>query len=158
MSGIVVLILRFLMALALYSFLGWAIYLLWREINKQGHALTNRRAPNIGVIVQSAGNAQIERHFSQPEIILGRDPGCDIPLKGDDTISTRHAQISYHHGQWWAQDLASTNGTLLNQLPLSTPTVLTSGDEIRCGETRLLVNISVDVFVSPTIKLEKDNS
>ncbi|MCC6259804.1 MAG: FHA domain-containing protein [Anaerolineales bacterium] len=157
MSGTLALVLRLLMAIALYSFLGWAVYLLWREINKQGYALANRRVPNIGITIQSAHSPQIERHFSQPEIILGRDPGCDIPLKGDDTISTRHAQISYHHGQWWAQDLASTNGTSLNQLPLTTPTVLTSGDEIRCGNSRLLVNISVDVFVSPTIKLEKDN-
>lgn len=157
MSAVVVLALRLLMALVLYSFLGWAIYFLWREINKQGYALANRRVPNIGIAVQSADSKQAERHFSQPEIILGRDPGCDIPLKGDDTISTRHAQISYHHGQWWVQDLASTNGTFLNQLTLSAPTVITSGDEIRCGNARLSINIAVDVFVSPTIKLEKDN-
>jgi pSer/pThr/pTyr-binding forkhead associated (FHA) protein len=157
MSGSIVLVLRLVMALALYSFLGWALYLLWRDVNKQGNAITNRRVPNIGITVHSAVGTQTERHFSQPEIILGRDPRCDIPLKGDDTVSTRHAQLSYHHGQWWVQDLASTNGTLLNESIISMPTVITSGDEIKCGKARLLVNISVDVFVSPTIRVEKEN-
>jgi pSer/pThr/pTyr-binding forkhead associated (FHA) protein len=55
------------------------------------------------------------------------------------------------------QDLASTNGTLLNDAIISMPTVITSGDEIKCGKARLLVNISVDVFVSPTIRVEKEN-
>lgn len=157
MSGSIVLALRLVMALALYSFLGWAIYLLWRDINKQGNTIAGRRVPNIGITIQPLNGTQIERHFSQPEIIMGRDPGCDIPIAGDDTISTRHAQLTYHHGQWWIQDLASTNGTSLNQNQLTMPTVLTSGDEIKCGNTRLLVNISVDIFVSPTVKLEKDN-
>lgn len=158
MSGSIVLVFRLAMAVALYSFLGWALYLLWRDINKQGNAISSRRVPNIGITIQPASGAQVERHFSQPEIIMGRDPGCDIPIKGDDTISTRHAQLSYHHGQWWVQDLASTNGTFLNQTMINMPTVITSGDEIICGNAKLLVNISVDVFVSPTIKLEKDNN
>jgi len=157
MSGSIVLVLRLGMAIALYAFLAWAIYLLWREVNRQGYTLSNRRVPNIKIIIQPTQGSQIERHFSQPEIIMGRDPGCDIPIKGDDTISTRHAQLSYHHGQWWIQDLASTNGTFLNQTLLNMPTVITSGDQILCGNARLLVNISVDVFVSPTIRLEKDN-
>jgi pSer/pThr/pTyr-binding forkhead associated (FHA) protein len=156
MSGSIVLALRLIMALALYSFLGWAIYLLWRDINRQGKSIAGRRVPNIGITVQPASGAQIEMHFSQPELIMGRDPGCDIPILGDDTVSTRHAQLSYHHGQWWVKDLASTNGTLLNQVQLKMPTVITSGDEIKCGNVQLLVNISVDVFVSPTIKLEKE--
>jgi pSer/pThr/pTyr-binding forkhead associated (FHA) protein len=157
MSGSIVLALRLVMALALYSFLGWAIYLLWREINRGGRTIAGRRVPNIGISIQPAGGSGAEMHFSQPEIIMGRDPGCDIPLKGDDTVSTRHAQLSYHHGQWWVKDLASTNGTFLNQSQLKMPTVITSGDEIKCGNVRLLVNISVDIFVSPTVKLEKDD-
>ncbi len=157
MSGSIVLVLRLVMAIALYSFLGWALYLLWRDVNRQGSVISNKRVPNIGITIQPANGTQVERHFSQPEIIMGRDPGCDIPITGDDTISTRHAQLSYHHGQWWIQDLASTNGTFLNQSMIKMATVITSGDEIKCGSAKLLVNISVDVFISPTIKLEKDN-
>jgi pSer/pThr/pTyr-binding forkhead associated (FHA) protein len=157
MSGSIVLVLRLVMALTLYSFLGWAVYLLWREINREGRTIAGRRVPNIGISMQQASGSEIEMHFSQPELIMGRDPGCDIPILGDDTVSTRHAQLSYHHGQWWVKDLASTNGTLLNQTQLKMPTVITSGDEIKCGNAKLQVNISVDVFVSPTIKIEKQD-
>jgi pSer/pThr/pTyr-binding forkhead associated (FHA) protein len=155
MSGLIVLALRLLLAIALYGFLGWAVYTLWREVQRQSYSLAARRTPGISLSVRRGRAAPIMRHFSQPEIILGRDPGCDIPLK-DETVSTRHAQLSYHHGQWWLDDLASTNGTRLNKSPVKIATVLTSGDEIQCGKTRLVVNLSTDSLVAPTKKLEKE--
>lgn len=154
MSGPIVLALRLITAVALYGFLGWALYLLWRDVQKQGLSLANRRVPGISLTVRREGAASILKHFSQPEIILGRDPGCDIPLI-DDTVSTRHAQLTYHHGQWWLEDLESMNGTVLNEMPVSMPTVITSGDEIMCGATRLNVALSEDVLIEPTLKLDK---
>jgi pSer/pThr/pTyr-binding forkhead associated (FHA) protein len=154
MSGLIVLALRLLLAISLYGFLGWAIYTLWREVQRQSYSLAARRTPGISLSVRHGRAAPILRHFSQPEITLGRDPGCDIPLK-DETVSTRHAQLTYHHGQWWLDDLASTNGTKLNKMPVTMSTVLTSGDEIHCGKTRLIVNLSSDTLVAPTQQLEK---
>jgi pSer/pThr/pTyr-binding forkhead associated (FHA) protein len=154
MSGSIVLALRLITAFALYGFLGWALLLLWRDVQKQGLSLANRRVPGISLTVRHGRGTPTLTHFAQPEIILGRDPGCDIPL-GDDTVSTRHAQLTYHHGQWWLEDLASTNGTILNKLPVSMPTVITSGDEIRCGSTRVTVALSENVLIEPTQKLDK---
>ena len=153
MSAPIILALRLVMASALYGFLGWAIFVLWRDVQKQSTLLANRRVPGISLIIQYGDESPVVKSFTQPEIIVGRDPGCDIPLT-DNTVSTRHAQLTYHHGQWWLGDLTSTNGTALNNIILSMPTVLTSGDEIRCGSTRMSVNLSTDAFVSPTIKLE----
>lgn len=153
MSAPIVLALRVIMALALYGFLGWALYILWRDVQRQGSALTNRRVPNISLsIIQ--GTSSILKHFSQPEIILGRDPDCDVPLN-DDTVSTRHAHLTYHHAQWWLEDLASTNGTMLNEAAVSMPTVITSGDDIKCGAAHLSVTLSPDALVTPTQKLER---
>lgn len=154
MSGSIALALRLITAIALYGFLGWALFLLWREVQRQGLSLANRRVPGISLTVKHGSAAPILKYFAQPEIILGRDPGCDIPLI-DDTVSTRHAQLTYHHGQWWLEDLASTNGTILNDLPVSMPTVITSGDEIMCGATRLNVALSENVIIEPTLKLDK---
>ena len=155
MSGTIVLALRVLMALALYSFLGWALVILLRDVQRQGQSLANRRVPRISLtVIVNEHNSLSPKHFSQPEIILGRDPGCDIPLP-DDTVSTRHAQLSFHHGQWWLEDLMSTNGTFLNDTNVNMPTVITSGDEIRCGNLKLAVNLSSDIFISPTQKMEK---
>jgi hypothetical protein len=154
MTGPIVLALRLVAALALYGFLGWALYILWKEVQKQGYALANRRVPGISLSIQPENAAPALKYFSQPEITLGRDPGCDVPIN-DDTVSTRHAHLTYHHGQWWLEDLASTNGTMLNETMVSMPTVITSGDDIQCGATRLTVTLSPDAFVAPTQKLER---
>ncbi len=154
MSGTIIFALRLILAIALYGFLGWALLLLWREIRKQGISLANRRVPTINLAVHHGHAAPVVKNFSQPEITFGRDPGCDIPLV-DDAVSTRHAQLTYHHNQWWLEDLASTNGTTLNQMSVTMPTVLTAGDEIQCGSTRLIVNLSTNTLVSPTQRLER---
>ncbi len=154
MSGAIILALRLFLAFALYGFLGWSLLVLWREIRRQSFSLANRRVPGINLSIRHGQAASILKNFSQPEITLGRDPGCDIPLV-DDTVSTRHAQLSYHHNQWWVEDLLSTNGTTLNQMAITMPTVLTAGDEIQCGDTRLIVNLSTNTLVSPTQRLEK---
>ena len=154
MSGPIVLALRLITASALYGFLGWVLFFLWRDVQRQGLSLANRRVPGISLTVRRGNDIPILKHFAQPEITLGRDPGCDIPLI-DDTVSTRHAQLSYHHGQWWLEDLASMNGTILNETALGMPTVITSGDEIVCGSTRLIVTFSPNVIIEPTQRLEK---
>jgi len=155
MSGTIILALRLTLAFALYGFLGWALVVLWRDIRKQGMSLANRRVTSISLTVRHGRSAPIVKNFTQSEIILGRDPGCDIPLT-DDTVSTRHAQLTYHHNQWWLVDLSSTNGTILNRIAVTMPTVLTAGDEIQCGTTRLIVNLSTNTLVSPTQKVEKN--
>jgi pSer/pThr/pTyr-binding forkhead associated (FHA) protein len=154
MSGTIILALRLILAFALYSFLGWALFILWQEIRRQGISLANRRVTSINLSIRHGRSAPIVTNFAQPEITIGRDPGCDIPLS-DDTVSTRHAQLTYHHNQWWLEDLSSTNGTTLNQIAITMPTVLTAGDEIQCGDTRLIVNLSTNTIVSPTQRLEK---
>ena len=156
MSGSIVLALRLIMAVALYGFLGWALVFLWREVQKQSDSLAIRRVPGISLTVRHGSGTPTLKHFAQPEITLGRDPGCDIPLV-DDTVSTRHAQLAYHHGQWWLEDLASLNGTTLNGIKVTMPTVITSGDEVACGATSLVVTLSANVLIEPTLRLEKKN-
>lgn len=156
MSASIVLALRLLTAIALYTFLGWALYSLYREVQRQSFTLANRRVPGINLMVKEGSGSASLRHFAQAKITLGRDPGSDIPLL-DDRVSARHAQLVYHHGQWWLEDLASTNGTFLNDTPISMPTVITSGDEIICGNIRLTVSLSENIIIEPTIKVKKQH-
>ncbi|BAF59966.1 MAG: FHA domain-containing protein [Pelotomaculum sp.] len=66
------------------------------------------------------------------EIIIGRGAGSDIRIR-DSYTSTRHARIYFKEGQYWLEDLKSTNGTFLNGLQVGQPTVLADGDRLRIG-------------------------
>ncbi len=139
MSGPILLILRLLMALALYSFLGMVLLILWRDMKRQSELLSFRKVPTIKLVNLSKGNGETYQ-FNTTEISIGRDPASDCHLI-DDTVSANHAQLSDHHSNWWIEDLASKNGTYLNQENAKEPLVLTSGDQIRCGQVELLVSI-----------------
>ena len=142
MSGPIVLGLRLILAVALYGFLGWALWTIWQDLQQQGLGAATRKIPAISLQVWTRIEPSIARRFSQPELFIGRDPSCDIPLD-DETVSARHAKLSYHHGQWWVEDLNSSNGTLLNREKLTTAAVLTSGDEIECGQARLGIELDL---------------
>ena len=139
MLAILILILRVLLLLALLSFLAWAEYTLWRDLNFHTENLAAKKIPWISVFSEqeSADQKQI---FTKPELRIGRDPSCEIRLD-DDTVSTQHARLSYRNKQWWIEDLLSTNGTFLNDERVETPTILINEDEIRVGKVLLIVEL-----------------
>ena len=152
MSATFVLTLRIFLAVSLYAFLGWALLTIWRELHTQGTLLAARKIPGISLNTQIGEQALLQRYFTQPEILLGRDSHCDIPLL-DDTVSVRHARLAYHHGQWWLEDLGSTNGTRLNKEKVSIPTVVISGDKIDCGKASITINLGADPTNPPTQRI-----
>jgi hypothetical protein len=132
MSGPFLLILRLALVISLYAFLGWALLTLWRDMQRQSEMLLSRQAPPITLLRQTEAG-YTPYFFTNSEILVGRDPVCDCYLD-DKTVSADHARLSYHHSQWWIEDLRSRNGTFLNQEAVSTPVVVTSGDELRFGQ------------------------
>lgn len=143
MSGTILLLLRVALAVTLYAFCGWAFLTLWQDIRRQSKLLVTNQAPPL-TLIQQAGDEQRSYRFTHPVIMIGRDPACDFHLE-DKTISAQHARLSYHHGQWWVEDLRSTNGSFINQEPLAEPLVLTAGDELRFGQVLFQVAISEGV-------------
>lgn len=141
MSGVVVLLLRLLLAVSLYAFLLLGLITLWRDIKQQGAVLSSRRVPPVSLRIQRGESSPQVRHFLLPEITIGRDPACECPLD-DETVSARHARLSYHHNQWWLEDLNSSNGTTLNQVRLTLPTVVISEDEFKCGDAIIIVSLA----------------
>jgi pSer/pThr/pTyr-binding forkhead associated (FHA) protein len=152
MSGPIVLALRLLVAICLYVFLGLAFVCLWRDIKQQGALLASRKVPPISLTIARGESASQVRHFVQQEVIIGRDPTCECPVE-DESISARHARLSFHHNHWWLEDLDSTNGTLLNQEKLAMPTVVITDDEFKCGETGFIISLAGDIFMPPTKKI-----
>ena len=83
--------------------------------------------------------------LEQPETIVGRDPKCavwiDVP-----GVSRRHASIRLvSNGATTTavlEDLASTNGTFVNDRPVSSSVTLEDGQTIRVGEATLTFRAS----------------
>jgi pSer/pThr/pTyr-binding forkhead associated (FHA) protein len=74
---------------------------------------------------------------------LGRLPDNSICLT-DGRLSRHHAQIDFRDGGYWISDLASQNGTLVNDRPLTDAHRLQAGDSIELGTTRLTVVLDSD--------------
>ena len=134
MIATVVLLLRLVLAIALYAFLGWALWNLLRELKQQGDRLASQKMPAINLSIKMEQNKETVRQFSQPQILIGRDSKCDLSMM-DEALSAHHARLTHHHGQWWLEDLNSTNGTFLNHEKLTTPAVVITGDHFKCGNT-----------------------
>jgi hypothetical protein len=68
------------------------------------------------------------------EITLGRAAGCQVTL--DDTFASQiHARLFARDGQFFVEDLGSTNGTFLNSSKVGGPQVLKRGDKLKVGST-----------------------
>ena len=51
----------------------------------------------------------------------------------DALVSSRHARISYEGGQYWIEDLESTNGTVVNGEKITDKIALNDGFLIKIG-------------------------
>lgn len=72
----------------------------------------------------------------KPAVILGRGVSTDITL-WDIRASRAHARIDSRQGRHVVSDLASSNGTYVNDRRLKAPHELRPGDVIRIGSTAL---------------------
>jgi len=79
--------------------------------------------------------------LSESVTIVGRQLDCVICLPSS-TVSRRHAQVRREGGQYYLQDLNSTNGTLLNREPVIGEELLHDRDEIGVGIYRLIFRYS----------------
>lgn len=139
---ILLLVLRILLALALYAFLTAVLWVLWRDLRQ---ALADCEATRVSghlVVVQAAdGTVAANAVFPlQPITSIGRSPDNTV-LIPDAYVSAQHALLTWRDGQWWLEDRGSKNGTLLNGMRISKATVVSAGDVIGVGRTQLRVEI-----------------
>jgi hypothetical protein len=69
-------------------------------------------------------------------ILIGRADDSTLVLT-DDFASSRHARLTNRSGQWYVEDLGSTNGTYLDQQRVQGPLLVAPGQPIRIGQTAL---------------------
>lgn len=139
MTSIIALIFRIILILLAYVFAGWIAY--WMFIDYR-NTIRNQKAPEILPINLQVqiGTEKSDMQFAKNEITIGRDPSCDLSLQ-DDTLSQRHCKLSYQQKHWWAEDMASTNGTYLNNTLIDSPIILTDGDQLQLGHIKISIQL-----------------
>lgn len=131
---------RILAAVILYTFLGIAFYIIWRDLSGAARGPGSRANITHHLrVVDPAGDDTLAKGQTlglQPVSPVGRNPENVIVLT-DASVSARHARLRLDNGVWWLEDLNSRNGTTLNELALTRPAPLTNGDVIGFGRVRL---------------------
>ncbi|MGW6200184.1 FHA domain-containing protein FhaB/FipA [Kribbella sp. NPDC055110] len=88
------------------------------------------------VTIADGPQAGVGASLAEEPVIIGRGSDCQIRLD-DDYSSTRHARVFQSEGQWWVEDLGSTNGTYLDGQRVTRPVPAEIGGSIRIGRTTL---------------------
>jgi pSer/pThr/pTyr-binding forkhead associated (FHA) protein len=92
-----------------------------------------RGQPTHAAVVQGV-NTGVTADLSKAPILIGRGNDAAIRLD-DDYVSTRHARIVSSGGQWFIEDLGSTNGTYLGTQRITQPVAIGLGSQVRVGKT-----------------------
>lgn len=69
------------------------------------------------------------------ELTVGRAGGCQVALEGDTYVSQLHARVFRREGQFYVEDLGSTNGTYVNRKKVTAPIAIRKGDRLQVGKT-----------------------
>lgn len=133
-------VLRLVTAALLLTFVGAIGWFLWRDLRVASDLVAEEQRV-FGALVTIAGDDQEgQRYPLYPVTSIGRSQGNTIVLTSN-FVSAEHALLTRRGTQWWLEDLGSRNGTLLNQHPLTEATVVSNGDIIGIGETRLKLEL-----------------
>ncbi|UER55538.1 FHA domain-containing protein [Kineosporiaceae bacterium SCSIO 59966] len=95
-------------------------------------ATTNPRT----LVVTAGSLAGTTLTLGSSPVLIGRAPECTLVLT-DEYASGRHARLFPRDGRWWVEDLGSTNGTRLGRSPVTAPTPVEPGQQLRIGRTVL---------------------
>jgi len=130
-----------------YALLALLFLFIWRAMRWVVRGLNvDRSAPSSGRVASTPARQTIL--LVQPDgaksypfrlegaTTLGRGAECELHLE-DTYASQQHARIFDRNGNWYVEDLGSTNGTYVNEQKLVAPAMLTPGDTIRVGTTKV---------------------
>ena len=93
--------------------------------------------PRASLVERQGTQAGTTYHITSAEAVIGRDEETEVCVR-DPEVSRRHALISWQSGNYFVEDLGSTNGTFLNGVLVASPQPLQSGDAIGMGQTLLV--------------------
>lgn len=140
----VLFLLRLASGLLLFAILFALLWVMWRDYKSATVEVQNtRRAYGRLAVIREIDGSDVLTGETYPLLTLttiGRSPTNTIPIN-DNFASSEHALIAMRSGQWWLEDRRSRNGTLLNEMPVTQPLVITHGDLIEIGNVKLRLEL-----------------
>jgi diguanylate cyclase (GGDEF)-like protein len=103
-------------------------------LNIQNNAELDFRKDRYILLEIYGRNIGKRRDIEKEGIVIGRADEADIPLD-DQSVSRQHVRILQRKKEFFVNDLKSTNGTYLNDVRITEPTLLHNGDRIKIGTT-----------------------
>lgn len=163
MSELTIVVLRLALVVALWLFVIIALFVLRNDLfgttvitrggsgKKNAHAekrtvsdrnaitqtRTDPQAVSTQLVVTAGPLRGTTIRLAASPILIGRAPECTLVLS-DDYASNRHARVFPHDGEWFVEDLGSTNGTTLSGTPIQSGAVpFKPGASIKIGHTEI---------------------
>jgi pSer/pThr/pTyr-binding forkhead associated (FHA) protein len=149
--------LKFGFLIVLYLFLVWVAWSALRDLRRgradASSAATVSPVDATGMYEAAAGLGAPDQDGTQPRLLVRRAAGHEsgsaydvsrgatlgrgnVEIRLEDPFaSSQHARISREGHVFVIEDLGSTNGTYLNDEPLTGPVPLHAGDRIRIGDS-----------------------
>jgi len=127
--AVVLFLLRLILALVLFAFLGTVLYFLWRDLKQATGQHEQSPWARLSLV---SGTEPVPLQPLETINLVGRAADNSLRL-ADSTVSAYHARLSFQGGQWWLEDLASRNGTFVNDMKVESPIVVTYGDRLGFG-------------------------
>lgn len=127
------------MVLLIYAFLFQVVLVVVRDLRKGTVREPSSQAQRVHLVVVDAGSDTIfpgQTFELEPITRIGRSSSSTITLS-DSYVSSEHTLVAFRDGQWWVEDLGSTNGTHVNRREITGPTPVNFGDIIEIGRTRM---------------------
>jgi hypothetical protein len=145
--------LKFGFLAVLYLFLLWVAWSALRDLRRWRGGAVPANQPGADATSMYAASVGDDYDEFEPRLLVehaaGHEPGVAYDLSGGATLgrgdveirlddpfaSSRHARITREGYVLVIEDLGSTNGTYLNDEPLTGPQPLHPGDRIRIGDS-----------------------
>ncbi len=128
-------LLRLLFLALLYVFLFAVVRVLLRDLR-----VASRGSTELGrlvVVASPRGEPVAGGSFPLDAVTtIGRDVNNSIVVD-DPFASAEHGVLTFRGRAWYVEDLASTNGTYVNGIPVDGIAEIGFGDELQVGEVRL---------------------
>lgn len=87
----------------------------------------------VNLVVMAAGpNNGKAIPIAGAKFLIGRDPHCNL-RPASQAVSKQHCAILVRNGRVFVQDMSSTNGTIVNDVPVQGEQEVKDGDHLKVG-------------------------